>query len=134
MVFFTAIAVAAVIYFMQAEGFIYATIIALVAELLNMTMTHSLTKSVEKKVTKKYMNVIGKYKKKLAQLQKRKLILQGQHDDDTNALYEARIKMKEYESTIEEYEKTKQELENKIKEQQKIISRFQDLPGASKKE
>ncbi|MCF8045373.1 MAG: hypothetical protein K9J83_05895, partial [Desulfarculaceae bacterium] len=126
--------VAAVIYFMQAEGFIYATIIALVAELLNMTMTHSLTKSVEKKVTKKYMNVISKYKKKLAQLQKRKLILQGQHDDDTNALYEARIKMKEYESTIEEYDKTKQELENKIKEQKEIISRLQDLPGASKKE
>lgn len=134
MVFFTAIAVAAIIYFMQAEGFIYATIIALVAELLNMTLTHSLTKSVEKRVTKKYMNVIDKYKKKLAQLQKRKLILQGQHDDDTNALYEARTKMKEYESTIEEYDKTKQELENRIKEQEEIISRLQDLPGASKNE
>jgi peptidoglycan hydrolase CwlO-like protein len=134
MVFFTAIAVAAVIYFMQAEGFIYATIIALVMELLNMTMTHSLTKSVEKKVTKKYMNVIEKYKKKLAQLQKRKLILQGQHDDDTNALYEARIKMKEYASTIEEYDKKIEELENKIKEQEDTIARLQDLPGASKKE
>ena len=50
MVFFTSILIIAILYYLQADGLIYATIIALVAELINIFLTHTLTKTVENKM------------------------------------------------------------------------------------
>ncbi len=58
MVFLTSIIIVCILYFMQASGLIFVTIVALVAEFMNITMTHSITKSVEKKTTEKFMKVV----------------------------------------------------------------------------
>ncbi|GEM_PF-5436327 len=131
MVFLTSIIIVSILYFMQASGLIFVTIVALVAEVLNISMTHIITKSVEKKLTDKYTKLIDRYKAKIEQMKKRNLILEGQREDDTNALYEAREKNKVYETRLKEYEALNLKLEEKIENQKAIISKLEDLPGGS---
>ncbi|MCD4743580.1 MAG: hypothetical protein K8R67_14045 [Desulfobacteraceae bacterium] len=131
MVFLTSIIIVSILYFMQASGLIFVTVVALVAEFMNITMTHALTKSVEKKVTEKFMKVIDKYKAKVMQMKKRTVILEGQREDDTNALFEAREKNKTYEIQIKEYETLKAKLQVTIKNQKAVIKNLTDLPGGS---
>ncbi len=134
MVFLTSIIIVCILYFMRAEGLIYVTIIALVAELLNITTTHALTKSVEKKITGKYSRVIQKYKKKMVQLKKRNFILEGQREQDTNSLYDAMAKIKEYEEKLQSYEEENAAMEKKIKEQRERLRNLSDLPPGSREE
>ena len=131
MVFLTSIIIVSILYFMQASGLIFVTVVALVAEFMNITMTHALTKSVEKKVTEKFMKVIDKYKAKIGQMKKRNVILEGQREDDTNALYEAREKNKTYEIQVKAYETLQTNLQETIKKQKATIKNFTDLPGGS---
>jgi hypothetical protein len=116
---------------MQASGLIFVTIVALIAEVMNISMTHVLTKSVEKKVTTKYMKIVDKYKAKIDQMKKRNIILEGQREDDTNALYEAREKNKVFEVQIKEYEILNTKLKEKVKTQKNVINNLEDLPGGS---
>ncbi|MCP3899670.1 MAG: hypothetical protein GY707_08170 [Desulfobacteraceae bacterium] len=131
MVFLTSIIIVGILYFMQASGLIFVTVVALVAEVMNISMTHVLTKSIEKKTTDKYMKVIDKYKAKIDQMKKRNVILAGQRDDDTNALYEARERNKTFEIQIKDYEALNKKLEETVKSQEKVISHFKDLPKGS---
>ncbi len=116
---------------MQASGLIFVTIVALVAEVMNISMTHILTKSVEKKLTKKFTKINDKYKAKLEQMKKRIVILEGQREDDTNALYDAREKNKTYEAQIGEYETLNTELRKTVKDQKITINKLEDLPRGS---
>ncbi len=116
---------------MQASGLIFVTIVALVAEVMNIAMTNVISKSVEKKTTEKFMKIIDKYKAKINQMKKRNVILEGQREDDTNALYEAREKNKTLEDQIKKYEASKIKLEETIKTQKTAIKNLEDLPGGS---
>ncbi len=131
MVFLTSIIIVGILYFMQASGLIFVTVVALVAEVMNISMTHVLTKSIEKKTTDKYMKVIDRYKAKIDQMKKRNVILAGQRDDDTNALYEAREKNKTFKIQIKDYEALNKKLEETVKSQEKVINHFKDLPKGS---
>jgi septal ring factor EnvC (AmiA/AmiB activator) len=116
---------------MQASGLIFVTIVALVGEVMNISMTSIISKSVEKKITKKFMKIIDKYKAKVNQMKKRNIILEGQREDDTSALYDARESNKILENKVKEYEATTAKLEEKIKAQEVIIRQLDDLPGGS---
>ena len=116
---------------MQASGLIFVTIVALVAEFMNISMTHVITKSVEKKTTEKFMKIIDKYKAKIDQMKKRNVILEGQREDDTNALYDAREKNKSLEEKIKQYDVSIAKLEETIKAQNIVIKNLDDLPGGS---
>nr|NJM03781.1 hypothetical protein [Desulfobacula sp.] len=50
MVFLTCIVIVSIFYYLQADGFIYVIIIAVLAELINIFMTQTLTKSIEKRL------------------------------------------------------------------------------------
>lgn len=65
MVFLTSIIIIAIVYYLQADGLIYATIVAVIAELLNLFMSSTLTKSVEKKINNKWTKIVNGYKGKL---------------------------------------------------------------------
>ncbi len=116
---------------MQTSGLIFITIVALVAEVINISMTQALTKSVEKKITSKYMLVIDKYKAKIDQMKKRNVILEGQRENDTNSLYDAIEKNKTHEIQLKEYETLNAQLKEKVKSQKIVISNLEDLPGGS---
>ena len=131
MVFITSIIIVSIYYFMQTSGLIFITIVALVAEVLNITMTNALTKSVEKKITEKYMKAIDQYKAKIDQMKKRTVILEGQRENDTNSLYEAIEKNKVYETQLKEYTTLNTKLTEKVKKQEILISNLGDLPKGS---
>ncbi len=101
MVFFTSIIIVAILYYLQADGLIYVTIIALCAELINIFLTHTLTKSVEEKMKTRhrrsvqgYLNRIKANKKDIAELEK----LQ---EEAASKIYKANGKIKELEQQVE---------------------------------
>ena len=97
MVFFTSVITVVVLYFLQADGLIYVTIIAVVAELFNLFMTQALTKSVEKKTTKKFVRVVASYKKKITVQEKTIKDFQDLQEKSIKKLQIANSKIKEYE-------------------------------------
>ena len=131
MVFLTSIIIVSILYFMQEQGLIFITIVALVAEVMNISMTHVISKSAEKKVTNKFLRIIDKYKAKIDQMKKRTVILEGQRENDTNALYDATEKNRALEVRIKDYEKANTKLTETIKNQQGIIENLEDLPKGS---
>lgn len=70
MVFFTSTLIVCILYYLQADGLIYVTIIAVVAELINIFMTQTLTKAVEKKAAAKFGKIANAYKNKISALEK----------------------------------------------------------------
>ena len=146
MVFFTSVIIVVVLYFLQADGLIYVTIIAVVAELFNLFMTQTLTKSVEKQTTKKFARILASYKKKITVQDKTIKDFQDLQEKSIKKLQAANSKIKAYEkrstsagtltSKIEEKpggtkkkQKTaSQKISKKKKPSQKKIT---DLPSGS---
>lgn len=100
MVFFTAILIVAILYFMQAEGIIFVTIIAMAAELVNIYMAHTLTKSVEKKMQAKHNRLAGRREKKLKAAIENIKALEEKQDEAAIKLYKANLKIKNYEEQL----------------------------------
>lgn len=100
MVFFTSILIVSILYYLQADGLIYVTVIAVIAELANMFMTQTLTKSVEKKLNTQWGKKAGDYKKLLAAKDKIIKDLEKVQEDSIQKLYTANKKIKEYEDQL----------------------------------
>lgn len=100
MVFFTSILIVSILYYLQADGLIYVTIIAVVAELANMFMTQTLTKSVEKKLNTQWGKKSGDLKKQLATKDKTIKEFEKVQEDSIQKLYEANKKIKAYEEQL----------------------------------
>lgn len=101
MVFFTAMLIVIILYYLQADGLIYATIIALIAELINIFMAHTLTKSVEKKMKAHTRRLVEGYSRRLKANHKTIQELEQIREDSVKNLYNANLKIKEYEAKLE---------------------------------
>ena len=99
MVFFTCVIVVVVLYFLQEGGLIFVTIIAVIAELVNLFMTQTLTKSVEKQTSKKFVKIIDGYKVKITSQKKTIKEFQDLQEESIRKLYNANVKIKEYENS-----------------------------------
>ncbi|MDD9302793.1 MAG: hypothetical protein HUK40_10855 [Desulfobacter sp.] len=107
MVFFTSIIIVVILYFLQADGMLYVTVIALMAELINILLTHTLTQSVEKKITAKYNRTIQGYLNKIKAGKKTISELEHLQEEAAGKLYKANSKIKELEQQLETFsEKT----------------------------
>ncbi len=106
MVFLTAMLVIIIIYYLQADGLIYATIVALIAELLNIFMAHALTKSVEKKMRARIRKLVDGYSKRIKANRKTIQNLERIQEESVKKLYNANVKIKEYEARLDVLEKT----------------------------
>ncbi len=100
MVFFTSIIIVSVLYYLQSDGLIYVTIIALVAELINIFMTQTLTKSVEGKMKVKYNKIVDVYKKKILMKEKEITEFERLQEDSAKRLYQASAKIRAYEEKL----------------------------------
>ncbi len=100
MVFLTAILITAILYYLQADGLIYVTLIAVVAELFNIFMTHTLSKSVEKRTTDKFTRIIADYRAKIAALKKKIKQFEDVQEKYIQKLNAANLKIKEYEARL----------------------------------
>ncbi len=106
MVFLTAMLVIIIIYYLQADGLIYATIVALIAELLNIFMAHALTKSVEKKMRARIRKLVDGYSKRIKANRKTIQNLERIQEESVKKLYNANVKIKEYEARLDVLEKS----------------------------
>lgn len=148
MVFFTCIIVVFILYYLQSDGLIFVTIIALLAELINIFLTQTLTKSVEKKQKMKYSRIINGLKKQLSAHENNIVELKKVHEDSARILYKANIKIKEYEKrlgiiteddeTLSEKDGVKKNLPNEpisddaaFKKAPHGKEKFMDLPAGS---
>lgn len=117
MVFFTCVIVVLVLYYLQTDGLIFVTIIAVIAELINLFLTQTLTKSVEKQTGKKFLKIINGYKVKVAAQKKSIKEFQDLQVKAIKKLHNANLKIKEYEKKNKELlqtnnNKAKSSLEN----------------------
>jgi hypothetical protein len=103
MVFFTSILIVLILYYLQADGLVYVTIIALTAELINIFMTHTLTKSVEKKMNIKFRRVLEGYKLRIKNNKKTIKELEKLQGEAGEKLYKANTKIKEFEEELALY-------------------------------
>ncbi len=100
MVFFTSVLIVVIFYYLQTDGLIYVTIIAVVAELINIFMTHTLTRSVEKKAADGFSKISTRYKAKIAEQQETIKELENIREDSVRKLYKANMKIKDYEEKL----------------------------------
>ncbi len=100
MVFLTSILIVAIYYFLQNNGLIYITIIAVVGELVNLFMAQTMTKAVEKKTVVKFSSVVKGYKTKIEAQKKKIEELEKIQEDSVRKVYAANKKVKEYEKKL----------------------------------
>jgi hypothetical protein len=105
MVFFTSTLIVIILYYLQADGIIYVTILALAAELINIFMTHTAKVSVEKELKAKHRRVMDGFSKRLARNRKTIQEFEKTQEDSVEILYKANIKIKKYEKELSLYRK-----------------------------
>lgn len=106
MIFFTSMIIVAILYYLQADGMIYVTVIALVAELINIFLTHTMTKSVEKKLNLRHQHLEEGYLARLKSNKETIKELERIQEEAGSKLYKASEKIKELEEKLETEEKT----------------------------
>ena len=106
MIFFTSLLIVTILYYLQADGLIYVTIIALVAELVNIFLTHTMTKSVEKKLNTIHQLSIEGYLARLKSSRKTIKELEKLQDEAGSKLYKASEKIKKLEEQLENERET----------------------------
>jgi hypothetical protein len=143
MVFLTCIVIVSIFYYLQTDGLVYIIIIAVVAELMNIFMTQTLAKSIEKKAAAHFGKLINSHKAKIAEQQKTIKALEEIQEKSISKIYKANLKIKEYEEKLgikeeEGFVKSKEILPPQIpspaKEdlpQQTGPKEFIDLPSGS---
>jgi len=102
MVFFTSVLIIAILYFLQSDGLIYAVIIALVAELINIFLTHTITKSVENKMKTRHRRAVEGYIKRIKVNKKTISELEDLQEKAAEKIYKANSRIKELEDALEE--------------------------------
>ena len=90
-----------ILYYLQADGLIYSVIIALVAELINIFLTHTITKSVENKMKIKHRRAVEGYIKRIKANKKTINELEGLQEKAAEKIYKANARIKELEEELE---------------------------------
>lgn len=100
MVFFTCVLIVIIFYFLQTDGLIYVTIVAVVGEMINLFLTQTAIKAVKKRTTLKFFNVVRKYKTKIKAQRKTIKELQRIQEESVLKVMAANKKIKEYEEQL----------------------------------
>lgn len=100
MVFLTCIVIVSIFYYLQTDGLVYIIIIAVVAELMNIFMTQTLVKSVEKKAAVHFGKIIDNQKTRITEQKKTIKELEDIQEQSISKIYKANLKIKEYEEKL----------------------------------
>lgn len=132
MVFFACLLVTVILYYLQSDGLIYVTIVAVIAELFNLFMTQTVTATAKNKVSKKYGKIITDYKNKVSGQIKTINQLKKIRDDSVHRLYKANQAIKQYEEQLGIEQSQAIEIPSKV--QQIAASEPDPLPTDSQEE
>ncbi len=100
MVFFTSIIIVAILYYLQADGLVYVIVIAMTAELINIFMTQTLAKSIEKKLTTQHKRITDNYAKQLQAHKKNIQEFETVQENSVKIIHRANMKIKELEKKL----------------------------------
>lgn len=100
MVFFTSLLIVIIFYYLQTEGLIFVTIIAVIGELINIFLTQTAAKASEKKTAIKFSKVVQGYKSKIESQKKTITELEKIQAASVSKLINAREKIKGYEKKL----------------------------------
>ncbi len=104
MVFLSSILIVATLYYLRTDGLIYATIIALTGELINIFLINSLTKSIKNEGKSQTRKVAEEYRQRLDTKKKAIQELELMQQESVDKLYKAGQTIKTYEDRITELE------------------------------
>lgn len=145
MVFFTSLLIVVILYYLQGSGLIYVTIIAVIAELINLFMAQTMTATAKNNIVKKYDKIVFDYKKIINRQTKTIKQLKNIRDDSVQKLYKANQAIKHYEEQLGIEDSAAIEIpKNKVRkpepaspqtppEKEKNSNEFVDLPDGSNK-
>ena len=100
MVFLTCIVIVSIFYYLQTDGLVYIIIIAVVAELMNIFMTQTLVKSVDKKAAMHFGKIIDNQKTRITEQKKSIKALEDIQEESIQKMYQANLKIKDYEEKL----------------------------------
>lgn len=100
MVFFTSIIIVSILYYLQADGLVYVIVIAMTAELINIFMTQTLAKSIEKKLTTQHKRITDSYAKQLQVRKKNIQEFEKVQENSVKIIHRANTKIKELEKKL----------------------------------
>ena len=89
MVFLSSILIVATLYYLRTDGLIYATIIALTGELINIFLINSLTKSIKNEGKSQTRKVAEEYRQRLDTKKKAIQELELMQQESVDKLYKA---------------------------------------------
>ena len=100
MVFFTCLLVTAILYYLQGDGLLFVAIVVICGEMVNLFMTQTATKAIEKKTAVKFAKVVQDYKNKIARQKKTIKDLEDIQEKSIAKVQAANRKIKDYESRL----------------------------------
>ena len=140
MVFFTSILIITILYFLHEDGLIYVTVIALAAELINLFLTHTLTKTVEAKYKNQNRKAREGYLKRIRANQKAIKELEELQEDAARKLFKKNEEIKTLEEELKNLKATHPQkpaiqptspAKPTPKPQRKTPEKYIDLPDGS---
>lgn len=131
MVFFTSILIISILHYLQSDGLIYAVIIALVAELINIFLTHAITKSVENKMKARHRRAVEGYIKRLKANKKTIGELEKLQEKAADKIYKANSRIKELEETLEDHQSELEKM-TQLAQEASSVEMDVDLPEEPK--
>ncbi|MCP3875903.1 MAG: hypothetical protein GY699_22465 [Desulfobacteraceae bacterium] len=134
MVFLTSLIIVIILYYLQAEGLIFVTIVAVAAELINIFMTQTLSRSVEKKATDKFKIVENRYASQIAVLEKMIKELEDIQEKSVRKILKANLKIKEYEEQLGIIDPETNQDEGAQNEEENASNLENNAPNDGKKE
>jgi len=134
MVFFTSIIIVGIVYYLQTDGLIYVTIIAVVGELVNIFLNQTLSKTVEKKSATKFGKIINRLKSNIAIQKKTIKELEKIQEDSVLKVMRANKKIKGYEEKLGIDDTETQAIEIEITSTSKIAKKAAKMAAAEKKQ
>jgi uncharacterized membrane protein len=97
MVFFTSILIVIILYYLQTEGLIFVTLVAVVGEMINLFLTQTAAKASEKKTAVKFSKTIQGYKTKIESQKKAIKELEEIQEESIRKIMTANQKIAAYE-------------------------------------
>jgi hypothetical protein len=134
MVFFTSIIIVGIVYYLQADGLIYVTIIAVIGELVNIFLNQTLSKSIEKKSATKFGKIIHSLKTNITIQKKTIKELEKIQEDSVLKLMSANKKIEDYEEKLGIGEAETQAIEIEIASTSQIAKKAAKMATDKKNE
>ena len=141
MVFFTSIIIVSILYYLQSDGLVYVIVLAMTAELINIFMTQTLTKSIEKKLNTRHKRIVEGFARQLKANRKTIQEFENVQETSVKKIHKANMKIKELEKKLSLPQEPSEEIITDLSDKLSVTTKgtkapevFNDLPDGSNRD